>query len=88
MGCPWSRDSTGFSEGMYPRMGGENVDHAQPRLVEVMRNSAGSLGISLGSHEGGGVVINAVSPACQSMTKGQLAPGDKILEVSYPPCGA
>ena len=77
----WSRGSPG--SGRYPRMGGAYIDPHQPRLVEVKRNAAGSLGISLGQAEMGGVVINAMSPACQSMTKGLLNLGDKILEVSF-----
>ena len=76
-GGHWSHDGMMYG----PRMGGAYIDHSQPRMVEVKRNASGSLGISLGSTDGGGVVINAISPACQSMTKGQLVPGDKILEV-------
>jgi multiple PDZ domain protein len=60
------------------------MDPTQPHLVEVTRNATGSLGINLGQIEGGagGVTINGISPACQSMTKGRLNPGDRILEVN------
>ena len=75
----WSHEPTGVMYGA--RMGGAYIDHTQPRLVEVKRNASGSLGISLGSIEEGGVVINDISAGCQSMTKGQLVVGDKILEV-------
>ena len=55
-----------------------------PRIVEVKRDSNGSLGISLGLPDGGieGVVIIDLSPACSAMNKGRLLLGDRILEVS------
>ena len=54
-----------------------------PRVVEVKRDTNGSLGISLGLPEGGieGVVIIDLSPACNAMNKGRLLLGDRILEV-------
>ena len=57
-----------------------------PRIVEVKRDSNGSLGISLGLPEGGieGVVIIDLSPACSAINKGKLLLGDRILEVSLP----
>lgn len=55
------------------------------RYVELIRDSAGSLGIHIGQlrEEGmpSGVYVRSLSRNCQAVTKGRMSRGDPILEV-------
>ena len=76
---PQGRGGTNYS-GLSP---GSQESQGRPCVVDLMRDSAGSLGISLyrGEGPGGGVYIMNLSPACQAVAKGRLNPRDRILEV-------
>ena len=96
----WHQDSAGsiFSDrGVTGSGGGTGYSglpvsvqelQGRPRMMELKRDSAGSLGISLCPGEGsvGGVYIMSLSPACQAASKGRLNPGDQILEVRQSTC--
>ena len=62
------------------------ADVGRTRLIELVRDPTGSLGIHIGQlgEEGSasGVFIKSLSPSCKAVTKGRLSRGDQILEVS------
>jgi len=71
-------------------LGPRDNEIGRTRLVELVKDSSGSLGIHIGQlgEEGSpsGVVVMSVSPACQAATMGKLNCGDQILEVSWKNC--
>lgn len=71
-------------------LGPRDNEMGRTRLVELVKDSSGSLGIHIGQlgEEGSpsGVVVMSVSPACQAATMGKLNRGDQILEVSWKNC--
>ena len=83
-GLPTDPQGRGAGGAIYSGLSpGSQESQSRPRVVDLVRDSAGSLGISLYSGEGpgGGVYIMNLSPACQAVAKGRLNPRDRILEV-------
>ena len=83
-GLPTDPQGRGAGGAIYSGLSpGSQDSQSRPRVVDLVRDSAGSLGISLYSGEGpgGGVYIMNLSPACQAVAKGRLNPRDRILEV-------
>ena len=62
-------------------------ERPKTRLIEVVKDSGGSLGINVGQlgddENAGGVFVKSLSRRCKTASKGRLNTGDIILEVRY-----